>query len=193
MQIARDPHTIKRARGPLGRSSDFSKSLILLKNIYVFECVLLVYLCVLNTCTNYDYEETPLGNLSKQKGKRGENEFAQVLTDIIKPLLVKGDYETLAPWQKVFVDVQANGGDIVSIPGLSIEVKRHETLVVNTWWRQACVQADNIGAIPVLAYRQNRKAWRVCLPAYLLAIGIDGYLEVSLETFSQWLLHYLKG
>jgi hypothetical protein len=143
-----------------------------------------------------------LGNLSKQKGKRGENEFAQVLTDIIKStkqreghsctLVKQGDCETLAPWQKVFVDTQANGGDIVSIPGLSIEVKRHETLVVNTWWRQACVQADNIGAIPILVYRQNRKAWRVCLPAYLLAIGIDGYLEVSLEVFSQWLLHYLK-
>lgn len=134
-----------------------------------------------------------MSNMAKQKGKRGEQEFAQILTDMVYSLGRRGESKgELAPWDRVFVDVQANGGDIVSIPGLSIEVKRHETLVVNSWWKQACIQADNIGAIPVLAYRQNRKAWRVCLPAYLLALGLDGHLEVSLETFSQWLLHYLS-
>lgn len=133
-----------------------------------------------------------MSNMAKQKGKRGEREMAQLLSEIVGAAARRGGRE-LAPWEKVFADVQAHGGDIVSIPGLAIEVKRQETLRVPTWWKQACVQADEVGAIPVLVYRQNRKAWRACLPAYLLAIGVEGFIEMDMETFSSWLLHYLNS
>jgi len=126
-----------------------------------------------------------MGNMAKQKGKRGEREFAEVLTR----LLAKDP-----SWEdeRIFVDPQANGSDIASIPGLSIEVKRHETLNCKGWWRQALVQADQTGGIPIVAFRQNRKAWKVLMPAYLLVLGLDGYVELELPIFGKWLLHFTR-
>ena len=126
-----------------------------------------------------------MGNMAKQKGKRGEREFAEVLTRL---LARDPSWED----QKIFVDVQANGGDIISVTGLSIEVKRQETLNIKTWWRQTQIQADHTGGIPVLAYRQNRRAWKIILPAYLISVPITGYMEVELEVFGQWLLHFVR-
>jgi len=115
-----------------------------------------------------------MGRMAKYKGKRGEYEFADILGRAIEG--------------KVIVNPHAQKGDIQAIPGLSIEVKRQETLVVNTWWRQAVKQAEIEADIPVLAYRKNRGKWRVCLPAYLLTIKArEGYIEMDLEVFLTWL------
>ena len=118
-------------------------------------------------------------NMQKAKGKRGEYEFM---------CLINAHLGT-----RHIVNPHAQSGDIQAIPGLSIEVKRQETLVVNTWWKQALRQAEGEGDIPVLAYRKNRGKWRVCLPAYLIAIKArDGYLDTDLETFFIWLDSYLE-
>lgn len=56
----------------------------------------------------------------------------------------------------------AKGGeDIHGLPYISVEVKRHETLSINTWWNQCAEQAQRSNAIPVLIYRQSRKEWKV--------------------------------
>lgn len=116
----------------------------------------------------------------KAKGKRGEREAAELLTSILGMSGVNHD--------KVFHQVHEQSGDIISIPGLSIEIKRQETLLVTTWWKQAERQAEREGVIPVLMYRQNRRNWRICLPAYLLSPRIkDGFIEVSELVFAQWL------
>lgn len=117
--------------------------------------------------------------MANAKGKAGEREF----TDLLKKFTGKSD---------LFVDVHAQGADIQCIPGLAIEVKRQEVLLLDRWWWQAERQADKLGAIPVLAYRQNRKPWRVCLPGMLLGIGVTGRIECNLETFESWLRLYLK-
>jgi len=127
-----------------------------------------------------------MGNMAKQKGKRGEHEFAEVLTKLLAR-------DTSWDDNKIFVDSQANGGDIISIQGLSIEVKRQEALNCKTWWRQAQIQADQVSGIPIVAYRQNRRAWKVLMPAYLISVTIQGYMEVDLDVFGQWLLHFVRS
>lgn len=129
-----------------------------------------------------------MANMAKQKGKRGEMQASTLLGSIVRDILGP---QHLRPDGRLWADVQAQSGDIVSIPGLSIEVKRQETLNITVWWRQTVRQADDLGAIPVLMFRQNRKAWRFCLPAYLLVIGADGHLEMDEEVFASWLEKYL--
>ena len=136
-----------------------------------------------------------MSNMSKQKGKRGEKDFTQELSHILGRIKERKRLAGHVAWghgPKAFVDVQANGTDIQSIDGLSIEVKRQEVLAVKAWWRQAERQSDDMGAIPILVYRQNRKAWSVCLPAYLLGLGVRGYVVCDLETFEDWLFIYLN-
>lgn len=128
-----------------------------------------------------------MGNFSKQKGKRGENEFSAWLAQAL------GHGEAADPAAAPRAQVQAHGADCLCVSGLAIEVKRCETLRIAAWWAQAAVQADALGLVPVLAYRQNRKAWRFLLPAALLSIGLEGTIELDAGTFRQWLLHWVKG
>lgn len=112
-----------------------------------------------------------------QKGKLGEREFAGILENHLGVRVVVAPHD--------------NSADIQSIEGLAIEVKRVEKLTVDIWWRQTQRQADDLGAIPVLAYRQNRKSWTVCLPAYLLTLGDKkNYISMPLDTFLSWLSDY---
>lgn len=136
-----------------------------------------------------------MSNMAKQKGKRGEHDFTQELGFTLGRIKERKRLAGHPAWEhapRAFVDVQANGSDIQSIDGLAIEVKRQETLAVKAWWRQTERQADNLGAIPILAYRQNRKSWNVCLPAYLLGLGVRGYVVCDLDTFEDWLFIYLN-
>ena len=136
-----------------------------------------------------------MSNFSKQKGKRGEKDFTAELQSLLGKIKERKKAAGHTAWEygpQAFVDVQANGSDIQSIEGLAIEVKRQEVLNVSAWWKQAERQADNLGAIPVLAYRQNRKTWSVCLPGYLLGLGISGYLVIDMKTFEDWLYVYLN-
>lgn len=126
--------------------------------------------------------------MSKQKGKRGEVEASALLGSILTSVASGGKRNG-----RVWADVHAQGGDIISIEGLSIEVKRQEVLTISTWWRQAVRQAEADGSIPVLMYRQNRRTWRFCIPAYLLVIGLEGYIELDESVFGQWLVHYTGG
>lgn len=120
----------------------------------------------------------------KNKGKRGEKEFTELLAHHLGRIKGKSDISLVH-------SAHDQGADIYAIDGLAIEVKRHETLNLNSWWRQAEIQADNLGAIPIVVYRQNRKAWQVLLPASLLVIGMKGHIGLSIEQFWVWLAHYL--
>lgn len=125
-------------------------------------------------------------NKSVNKGKRGEREVALKLNKMITSLGLDSVIHVVA-------DPHGNNADLMSIPGLGIEVKRHETLNVNGWWRQAERQADNSGTIPVLVYRQNRGKWKYCLPAMLLNLSIPGYITLEEDVFLKWLEIYLRN
>lgn len=94
---------------------------------------------------------------SRRKGAEGEREAAGVLRDAGLPA------DRLVQQAGLYVR-----GDLTGLPGYHFEVKRQETLRLPTWLRQAVAEAP-IGAVPVVAFRQNRGAWYACLPLEDLA------------------------
>lgn len=73
------------------------------------------------------------------------------------------------------------GKDLVGTYGLAIEVKRQETLNINTWWKQCVASAAALGEIPVLIFRQNQQKWRVIMPAHLGLPVSNGAVYSSME------------
>jgi len=119
---------------------------------------------------------------SIKKGKAGEVEFE------------KWFYENLGESIEREYNQAAGGCDIIT-NDFYIEVKRRETLNLKSWWQQVTEAArmyndsDNglrhqrpKGRLPVVAFRQNRKAWEFLLPAEMIGIGGE-YLRVTKETF----------
>ena len=81
------------------------------------------------------------------------------------------------------------GNDLTNCFGLSVEVKRQETLAVPQWWAQTVASAKRNNETPVLIYRQNRKPWRVRLPVHIPVPG-NGFgvvvAEIDIDSFKQW-------
>jgi hypothetical protein len=132
----------------------------------------------------------------KLKGKRGEVEFNVLIRNALGHLTLEEARLMGLPHTDVSKlaksNVHGQCADSLVVSGLAIEIKRQEILQLDKWWRQACVQADRHGLVPVLAYRQNRKEWSVCIPAYFLKVGFDGYITLTEEVFVKWLLEWTK-
>ena len=112
----------------------------------------------------------------RAKGQNGERELASWLNSILnRDDLVRNLEQT-----------RSGGGDILGIEGLTVEVKRQETILENTWWKQVCLAADARGDIPVLAYRKNREQWTFVLPAYLLKVGMPGKIKMGETELAHW-------
>jgi Holliday junction resolvase len=85
--------------------------------------------------------------MSRNKGKRGENELANILK--------AHGYDARRGQQFS----GANGdADVVGLPGVHIEVKRTESLSLYTALEQAESDARE-GEIPVVFHRRNHKRW----------------------------------
>ena len=135
----------------------------------------------------------------RTKGQNGEREIAFELNSIIKAVLT----ELQMPIPQIDI-VQRNqnqsavgGNDLCNVFGLSIEVKRHETLSINTWWKQCEAAAVRNNEIPVLIFRQNRKPWRVITYAYLDAsqtceLLVKVRCELSFEDFQHWFYLWVR-
>lgn len=93
-----------------------------------------------------------MGASQRLKGQRGENELAGLLRDWL------GD-DTV---NRLLGASRDGGHDIggLTLDGIALEVKRHETRSLGVWWAQAEKQAEAAGKRPVLAYRANRQPWR---------------------------------
>lgn len=134
------------------------------------------------------------------KGKEGEREVCRLLNRQLSALVQSGRYDdpTVTMLQNVVQRNQnqsAVGGGDIDLFGLSIEVKRQETLAVETWWRQACASAARNGDKPVLMYRQNRKSWHVVMDGYMPLPHHDfmgARVVVSLESFLQWFAYWVE-
>lgn len=91
-----------------------------------------------------------MGRAERQKGARGENEYAALLAEALgMPIRRK-------------LGQARDGGDDIEVGPFRIEVKRRETLRIDNWCEQveACIGP---GQIPVVAYRRNGQPWRVVL------------------------------
>jgi len=137
----------------------------------------------------------------RQKGASGETEISKILDPIIVECMRFRDIDP--PLGQI---VQRNqnqsavgGSDLTNTFGLCIEVKRQEALSVNTWWAQCTAAATRNNELPVLLYRQNRKAWRCVLPAWIALPTLPGATvahvqaraEISLDDFEQWFRNWV--
>jgi len=90
------------------------------------------------------------GRMSRNKGARGENELAKLLSDELGFVV------------KRKLGQARDGADDIEVGPYRIECKRQETLAIMKWCRQveACTKP---GEIPTVVFRQNGEQWRVVL------------------------------
>lgn len=140
---------------------------------------------------------------SVAKGKTGEREalshMVMAMQEVERSL---GRFNEHSQSHKVQRNLQqsiAGGCDILGIPGIAIEVKRHETLKVEEWWSQ-CVEQAPLGLMPVLMYRKNKQAWTVRTYAILhcppyapqawstIEVTLTAFLDFYKDVYAAWLL-----
>ena len=93
---------------------------------------------------------------SKQKGKRGELEAAELLRSLGFP-------ETRRTAQ--YCGNTGKADDLAGVEGLHIEVKRCEKLEIMKWIHQAERDSTDKNVTPVVLHRRSREQWYVTLPA----------------------------
>ena len=129
-----------------------------------------------------------MGKTSRTKGAKGEREFCKVLSEELDFLGVD------SALSRNLSQTRDGGHDIAGLGQFAIEVKRAAVADVRSWWAQAVMQADDAGKFPVLAYRLDRRSWRVVMhindithPDFALSAN-DGHeftVEIGLALFAQ--------
>ena len=135
----------------------------------------------------------------RQKGANGEREVATDLNAMLYRAMADSNLFSNSELQVAFSAIQRNqnqsavgGKDLSNTFGLSIEVKRQESLSVNTWWQQCLKAAIRNDEQPVLVYRQNRKPWRVRMFGWLPINGghtvghTVAVVEIDYDSFLGW-------
>jgi hypothetical protein len=136
------------------------------------------------------------------KGKTGEREVADAMNYCIYLAMTDLGYpreeclKGMCTIQRNQIQTAIGGSDLIGCYGLSVEVKRQETLSVNTWWKQCETSAKRDNAIPVLIYRQNKKPWRV--RTYISMPLPEGHqmqaiAEIDWDTFRIWFTGWVKA
>lgn len=141
-----------------------------------------------------------MGGVSGQnKGKGGEREVADALNGVIYAIFKERGWEIPKNlWVQRNTQQSAVGGcDLTGTWGMAVEVKRQEALSINTWWAQCKASAATLRAMPVLVFRQNKKAWRVVMEGALQLPMSPGEIpwslarvEISWEEFLNWFKQY---
>ena len=92
------------------------------------------------------------GKHSRNKGKRGEREAARALTEVLGLPARRGQqYDG------------TEGKDVVTVPGLHVEVKRVESLRLYPAVEQAKRDAAD-GEVPIVLHRKNNHEWLLIVP-----------------------------
>ena len=134
----------------------------------------------------------------RSKGQNGEREIADKLNEIYQQLLIENgipikDKRDL-PFQRNQNQSAVGGSDLSNPFLLEIEVKRQETLSINSWWNQCLAAADRTGGEPILIYRQNRKSWRVIMWSQLEPFSgeiMTVRSDISFDDFLLWIKLYM--
>ena len=92
------------------------------------------------------------GKSARNKGAAGEREFFAILNRFLPERLRV---------QRDLSQTRDGGADAV-VGGVVIEVKRQESIRLNSWLKQARKAAETWGThhVPVVAYRKNHGHWR---------------------------------
>ncbi len=136
----------------------------------------------------------------RKKGACGERDICNILNELVD--LVREEIFELRPLEKDCRKFQRNqnqsavgGSDISNDLGLSIEVKRQETLSLNTWWKQTLDSAEKEGGLPILFCRKSRQPWRVFMLQNLrvvhdVTMSEPVRVEISISDFKKWFYDY---
>jgi hypothetical protein len=128
-----------------------------------------------------------MSKMSREKGKEGEREIVRLLRQELKDLW---DVEEI---RRNHQQAEKGGSDLVGVPFFAIEVKRYKVNPgkkgLEDWWKQACGQAIDEEAEPVLIFRPDRGRWRVMLT--VCPFNGDAYMPAVLE-WDQF-VGYLRG
>lgn len=92
-----------------------------------------------------------MSKASRNKGQRGEREVCKLLAEKLG-----GEFK------RNLMQTAEGGYDVIGLEGCALEVKRCETLSINSWWDQAKEQAE-VNTWPVLFYRKSRQPWSVVI------------------------------
>ncbi len=129
---------------------------------------------------------------SRTKGASAEREFAGLVYDWTGVRLIRNLEQTRSGGYDLSVHPEEVGQVAGSFRTLAIECKRYASVtpgLISEWWMQACEQADNARLDPVLAYRANRRQWRVIMPLHLInncltqSDCLKSTAEVSVSSF----------
>ena len=93
-----------------------------------------------------------MGKSQQRKGRRGEEELAEVLREY--------GYDIQRGGSMTFGEVP----DLIGLPGVHIECKRVEKLNIDTAMQQAITDAERFNdGVPIVFHRKNRRPWLVTL------------------------------
>ena len=95
------------------------------------------------------------GKMSREKGKRGEREWAAVCRE--------QGYDCRRTAQ--YRGNTGDAGDVEGLPGIHIEVKRTESLRPWDYMTQAAHDAAKNGNMPIVAWKKNDHGWLVIMKA----------------------------
>lgn len=127
------------------------------------------------------------GRSSRTKGAAGEREFIGLLAPVVTRACKAAGTQGIV-LSRNFAQASQGGCDLDSLEshGFIFEVKRHETLAINTWWRQVVAAAAGKSVWPILAYRQNRQPWTFVVHCKMLWIDADSRVHLEQEAFLSW-------
>lgn len=126
-----------------------------------------------------------MGASQRNKGKTAEVEVYHWLNDIVSTVVGPGKW-----FQRNQNQTASSGSDLTNPFRLSIEIKRHETLSINSWWAQCTRSASAEFGVPVLLYRQSRQPWRAVVE--MTDCYGDSYIvTMSADNFERWLKSYV--
>lgn len=113
---------------------------------------------------------------SRNKGCSGEREFCRLLSEALGTQISRN-----------ITQVRDGGYDILGVSLFDIEVRRREQVSEGAWWKEVCERPIADGRYPALAYRQNRKPWRILIPLRFFRekggnepvwLTLDGFVHV---------------
>lgn len=101
-----------------------------------------------------------MGRSQQRKGRTAEKEFSELLNSY--------GFHT-QPGQPLSFGACA---DITGLPGIHLEIKRHESTNLTSWLRQAQADADKFhDGIPVVCHRRSRQPW-------IVSMTVDNFLKL---------------
>lgn len=135
----------------------------------------------------------------RTKGASGEREICDAINAIYDEIEVELNIkiDDVLRAQRNQIQTAVGGDDITNTCGMSIEVKRQEKLAVNTWWKQCLASSQRSNRIPVLLYRQSRKAWSCVTFAepyrrYAQEAQLFVRVEMNFEDFKKWFKEHAR-